>query len=717
MSRKTIILVFIFLAATLKPGRADEGMWLPFLINDMLYEEMQQLGLELTREEIFSFNQSSIKDAVVSFGGGCTAEIISSEGLLLTNHHCGYGRIQYHSTPENDYLKNGFWAMNKNEELPNPGLFVRFLVSVTDVTETVNAQLNESMTVSERNKKINELSDSISNAATKGNNYTANVRSMFSGNDFYLFVYERFNDVRLVGAPPSSIGKFGGDTDNWMWPRHTGDFALFRIYTGPDGSPADFHPDNIPMKPKHFLPVSTSGVKEGDFSMILGFPGSTDRFLTSHGIDYKVNVELPKRIEIRRAKLDIIEEAMASNDDTRIKYSSKQSGISNYWKNFIGMKNALQKHRVADLKRKQETEFAGWVAESSARQREYGDVLATFEKAYEGYNQFGNFSMVHSEAVISGPDILRIARSFNQLNDLLQKDASEDEIKREADRLKRLSDPFYRNFIADVDQKLWSAMMETYNNSIDQKLRAGIFEQINSRFKGDYDRFASQVYKKSIFADKERYLKFLENPKKRTLERDWAFRTATSIFDNAEVVIGQIREYSEMLSTARRLFVKGVREMNPDGMFYPDANSTMRFTYGTVKGYPPADAVYYEYITTLDGVMEKEDPDHHEFVVPEKLSQLYHDKDFGSYGSDDVLPVNFVSSNDITGGNSGSPVLDGAGNLIGLAFDGNWEAMSGDILFEHNLQRTISVDARYILFVIDKFAGAGYLLKEMKLVD
>jgi hypothetical protein len=717
MSRKTIILVFFILAIAFKPGRADEGMWLPFLINDMLYEEMQEMGLELTREEIFSFNQSSIKDAVVSFGGGCTAEIISPEGLLLTNHHCGYGRIQYHSTPENDYLKNGFWAMSKDEELPNPGLFVRFLVSVTDVTEPINAQLTENMSVSDRSKKINELSDSISKAATQGNNYSANVRAMFSGNDFYLFVYERYNDVRLVGAPPSSIGKFGGDTDNWMWPRHTGDFTLFRIYTAPDGSPATYHPDNIPLKPKHFLPVSTSGVKEGDFSMILGFPGSTDRFLTSHGIDYKVNVELPKRIEIRRAKLDIIEEAMASSDEIRIKYASKQSGISNYWKNFIGMKNALQKHDVADQKREQEKQFTDWVAKSSMRQNEYGDVLSTFDKVYDAYNSFGNFTMVHSEAISSGADVLRFARSFNRLHDLLQADAPDDEIRNETERLKLMSESFYRNYIPSVDQKLWSAMMETYNNSLEPELKAGIFEHINRRFKGDYDRFASEVYKKSIFADKEKFLKFLDAPKKRTLERDWAFRTATSIFDNAEVVLAQIREYNEMLLTARRLFVKGVREMNPDGMFYPDANSTMRFTYGTVKGYKPADAVYYDFSTTLDGVMEKENPDHHEFIVPEKLSNLYHLKDFGSYGSNGSLPVNFVSNNDITGGNSGSPVLDGSGNLIGLAFDGNWEAMSGDILFEHNLQRTISVDARYILFVIDKFAGAGYLLDEMELVD
>ncbi len=709
--------MFIFLAASLKPGRADEGMWLPFLINDILYEEMQQMGLELTREEIFSLNQSSIKDAIVSFGGGCTAEIISSEGLLLTNHHCGYGRIQYHSTPQNDYLREGFWAMNKSEELPNPGLFVRFLVSVTDVTEHINGQLNERMSVSERNSKISQLSDSISNAAKNGNQYTANVRPMFSGNDFYLFVYESYNDVRLVGTPPSSIGKFGGDTDNWMWPRHTGDFSLFRIYTAPDGSPAEYHADNIPLKPRHFLPVSTSGIKEGDFSMILGFPGSTDRFLTSHGIDYKVNVELPKRIEIRRAKLDIIEKAMAESDELRIMYASKQSGISNYWKNFMGMENSLKKHRVADSKRVQEETFAQWVSKSPDRQKQYGDVMSTFEKVYEGYNSFGYFSMVYSEAVASGPDVLRFARSFNKLNELLQNGASQQDIAQEADRMKSFVDRLYRNYNADVDQKLWAAMMETYNNNLPANLKADIFEKINKKYNGNFNRFARDVYQKSIFADKDRLLKFLDNPKKRTMERDWAFRTATSVFAKAENVMSQMKENSDMLSTARRLYVKGIREMDPEGMYYPDANSTMRFTYGTVKGYQPANAVYFDYITTLEGVMEKENPDHHEFVVPDELSHLYRNKDFGPYGSKGLLPLNFVSNNDITGGNSGSPVLDGSGNLIGLAFDGNWEAMSGDILFEHELQRTISVDVRYILFIIDKFAGAGYLLNEMKLVD
>ncbi len=716
MIKKTAILAIVFLLAIARPGKADEGMWLPFLINDMLYEQMEEMGLELTREQIFSFNDSSIKDAIVSFGGGCTAEIISDKGLLLTNHHCGYGRIQYHSTPENDILTDGFWAMNLEEELPNPGLFVRFLVAVTDVTDEFSKELNDEMTLEERNRIIKEISERLVKEAKEGNHYTANVRPMFAGNEFYLFTYERFDDVRLVGTPPSSIGKYGGDTDNWMWPRHTGDFSLFRVYTAPDGSPAEYHEDNIPLQPKHHLPVSIKGVEEGDFAMVLGFPGSTDRYLTSYGIDYKLKTELPIRIDIRRQKLDIIESAMAESDEVRIMYASRQSGIANYWKNFIGMSNALERNRVADSKRETEEAFVDWVAEDPSRVAQYGEVMNMFTSAYDGYDGFEAFNYIYWEAIASGPDAVRIAGSFRKLEELLEEKASDEKIEEETKRLKGFIDRFYRNYSMDVDKQMWAAMMQTYYLNVPENLRPEIFNEVIRKFKGDFNRFADEVYKKSVFVSPSALEKFLDNPSLKTLQKDWAFRMATALNEQASEVRKQMAEYDATLEKARRLFIRGLREMDPEGMFYPDANSTMRFTFGSVRGYWPSDAVYFDYVTTLEGVMEKEDPNHHEFVVPEKLSELHQDADYGEYGSEETVIVNFISDNDITGGNSGSPVLDGQGNLIGLAFDGNWEAMSGDILFENQMQRCINVDARYILFVIDKFAGAGHLIEEMTIV-
>ncbi|MFW5707453.1 MAG: S46 family peptidase [Bacteroidota bacterium] len=716
MIRKKSLLLLLLLVALCRPAKADEGMWLPFMINDMLYEQMQEMGLELTREQIFSFNESSLKDAIVSFGGGCTGEIISSQGLLLTNHHCGYGRIQYHSTPENDYLSDGFWAMSKEEELPNPGLFVRFLVNVTDVTQQVESVLNEQMSLSERNEAISKISEELVKEATEGNHYTANVRSMFSGNEFYLFVYERFNDVRLVGAPPSSIGKFGGDTDNWMWPRHTGDFALFRVYTAPDGTPADYSPDNVPLKPRHHLPVSLKGVEEGDFAMILGFPGSTDRYLTSMGIEYRLKNEFPIRINIRREKLDIIEAEMAASDAIRIMYASRQSGIANYWKNFIGMSNALRKHDVASTKKAIEEDFVKWVQQDPRRQQQYGQVMDMFSEALKGYESFQSFNYIFQEAILTGPDVVRLAGQAETLEKLMKEKVSEEEIQDEISRLKTVAERTFRNYDAGVDEKLWAAMMKRFFQNVPMELQPEIFMDINRKFKGNFNSFADHVYSRSIFSSPERFEEFLADPSLKKLQKDWAFRTVSGIYDSASRVRTEMKPYSEKLATARRLFIRGLKEMDPEGMFYPDANSTMRFTYGSVQGYWPSDAVYYDYTTTLEGVMEKENPDHHEFVVPEKLTQLHKDSDFGEYDQDGTMIVNFISTNDITGGNSGSPVIDGAGNLIGLAFDGNWEAMSGDILFEHQMQRCINVDARYILFVIDKFAGASHLIDEMTIV-
>ncbi|MFN2394217.1 MAG: S46 family peptidase [Bacteroidales bacterium] len=716
MNKKTAVFIFAVLLGFMPRTQADEGMWLPFMIDRLLQEEMQEMGLKLTPEQIFSINQSSVKDAIVSFGGGCTAEIISDQGLVLTNHHCGYGRIQSHSTPENDYLTDGFWAMTREEELPNPGLFVSFLISVTDVTDEIMAELNDDMDRRERNNAVRRVSNRLVSEATEETHYQANVRSMFAGNEYYLFVYERFNDVRMVGAPPSSIGKFGGDTDNWMWPRHTGDFSLFRVYTAPDGSPAAYSPDNIPLKPRHHLPVSIRGVKEGDFAMILGFPGSTERYLTSMGIDFKLENEFPIRIEIRRKKLDIIEEAMASSDAVRIKYASKQSGISNYWKNFIGKSNALKRLNVADTKKELEDDFRTWAEQDPSKKETYGNVLTMFEDAYNGYESFHSHNYIFFEAVLTGPDVIRNSLSYRTLERLLNEDAEQQEVQEEIEKLQAFVERLYRNYDENVDRRLWAAMMQIYNREVPVQLRPEIMNEVEKRFKGDYEKFARDVYNKSIFANADNLKNFLAKPSLKALQRDWVYRMATEMFENHNGIQQQMAQYDDMLANANRYFIRGLREMDPEGLFYPDANSTMRFTYGSVGGYQPADAVYYDYVTTVKGIIEKKDPDHHEFVVHDELVELIGDKDFGEYGTDNTMIVNFISNNDITGGNSGSPVLDGEGNLIGLAFDGNWEAMSGDILFEDETQRCINVDARYILFVIEKFAGANHLIKEMTIV-
>jgi hypothetical protein len=717
MKKKLLLLLVLAILVPRSFVKADEGMWLPFMIDDALFSQMQEMGLNLTRDQIFSFTESSIKDAIVHFGGGCTAEIISDMGLVLTNHHCGYGRIQALSSVENDLLTNGFWATGLEDELPSPGLFVRFLVQARDVTDEIAVQLTPDMTEAEREEAIRLKSSEIASGATEGTHYTANVRPMFAGNEFFLFVYETFNDVRLVGTPPESIGAYGGDTDNWMWPRQTGDFALFRVYTAPDGSPANYSPENIPLRPRHHLPVSLRGVTEGDFAMILGYPGRTNRYLTSHGIEFNLENMYQVRIDIRRKKLDIIEQAMAESDEIRIKYASKQSGIANYWKNFIGMSQSLKRLDVAGSKRKLEEEFMLWVAQDPVRQQEYGEVMDMYERAYAGYRQFNSQNFVFAEAMASGPDMLRIANGFDRLLTMLQGKQQGEEMDREVRNLRNLVERTYRNYDQEVDQQLWAAMFRVYYQRLPQENLPDIFQEIARKHRNDFDRYADDVYKNSIFASQERALRFLDRPTARALQNDPAFQAARSVYGNIAEVTPRIQEYDVLVSRAERLFIKGLREMMPEKSFYPDANSTMRFTYGSVDGYRPADAVYFDYKTTLTGVMEKEDPNHHEFIVEEKLKQLYLDKDYGRYGTNGELVVNFIAGLDITGGNSGSPVINGDGHLIGLAFDGNWEAMSGDILFEPEVQRSINVDARYIVFLIDKFAEARWILDEMTIVE
>jgi hypothetical protein len=715
MLKRFLIILMVVVMLPRTSVKADEGMWLPFLLNDALFEEMQSLGFNMTREQLFSFSESSLKDAIVSIGG-CTAEIISGQGLMLTNHHCGKGRIQAHSSVGNDLLRDGFWAASLADELPNPGMVARFLVNVEDVTEQVAAVLRADMTEAQRNMAIRTISAELEKKAVEGTHYTATLRPMFAGNEFFIFVFETFTDVRLVGAPPSSIGEYGGDTDNWMWPRHTGDFTLFRVYSGPDGKPADYSTENIPLKPRHHLPVSVKGVKEGDFAMVMGYPGSTQRYLTSHGIEFNLDKMYPPRIEIRRRKLDIIEAAMAESDQNRIMYASRQSGVSNYWKNFIGMSRALVKHDVAGTKRQQEAAFMQWVNADRSRMVEYGDLMQEYQNIYDGMRQFNSHNFIYMEAMASGPSNLSLAGAFSNLPELLEDKNKREEAQEMINRLRAGAERTFRNYNPQVEEQLWAAMFEEYFNRIPRQNLPEVFQTIERRYRNDFNRYAADVFKNSIFASAEKLNRFLDKPSAKVLKNDPMFVAATSVNQNFQEVNRGLQEYGSRLARAERMYIKGLRQMDPEGMFYPDANSTMRLTYGTVSGYYPADAVYYNYQTTMSGVIEKEDPNNHEFFLDEKLKKLYQNKDFGQYAEDGVMYVNFLSNNDITGGNSGSPVINGDGHLIGLAFDGNWEAMSGDILFENETQRTISVDARYILFVIEKFAGARHLIDEMTIV-
>ncbi|HLN53282.1 MAG TPA: S46 family peptidase [Lentimicrobium sp.] len=712
--RRLVLLFFISISTMV---HADEGMWLPLLIERLNYVDMQKEGLKLTPEEIYSVNHSSLKDAIIQFGNGCTGEIVSSQGLVFTNHHCGYGSIQSHSTIDHDYLADGFWAMSMKEELPNEGLTARFLVRIEDVTKRVLNELNDNMTEEQRADKVSEISKSITDEATKGNGYQARVASFFEGNEYYLFVYEVFRDVRLVGAPPSSIGKFGADTDNWMWPRHTGDFSIFRVYTGPDGKPADYSENNIPLKPKHHLPVSLAGVEKGDFAFIMGYPGGTERYTTSWGVDQAINLNNPTIVNIRAKKLGIMRQDMDADRDVNIKYASKYASIANYWKYFIGQTKGLKRLNVYEEKQKLESEFTNWVNAAPDRKAKYGDVLPGFENAYKNLNDYLIQRIYYSEAIARGAEIMTMANNFIALEkELSLAQPNQDKLTRMKEGIKKYIERHFKNYNEPTDRKLLSAMLEMYYKNVPQNQQPALFRTMVESNKMDFDKLANKIFDKSVFTNKATAEAMAENPNLKKLRNDPAFKLMKAFSDQFYANQDKTEESENTLQKSNRLFIAGLREMQPEKKFYPDANSTMRLTYGKVLDYYPADAVHYDYYTTMNGIMEKEDSTNWEFVVPDKLKQLFENKDFGEYGENGQMPVCFISTNDITGGNSGSPIMNGKGELIGLAFDGNWEAMSGDIAFEPELQRTINVDVRYVLFIIDKYAGAKNLINELTLV-
>ena len=719
---KKLLIVLILVLFITPFVRSDEGMWIPLLIERFNIEIMQEKGFKLTAEDIYSVNRACMKDGVMIFGGGCTAELISPEGLLITNHHCGYGRIQAHSSLEHDYLTNGFWAMTREEELPNQGLTVTFLKYMEDVTSRVLSGVKKKMSEQERNEIIESNISEIVAEATEGNHYSAFIRPFYMGNQFFLFVNETYRDVRLVGAPPSAIGKFGGDTDNWMWPRHTGDFSLFRIYADKDNMPADYSEDNVPYKPAYHFPISLKGVNEGDFTMVFGYPGGTSQYVPSYHISMLIDYIYPKMIELRGKKLDIIKEDMDADPEVRIKYSSKDAGISNSWKRWIGEKSGMERLGTVEKKKEFEKEFTEWMQSKRKREKKYGHLLPSYKSLYEQMQEYSLVNSYTSETIgRSGVEGITMASAFVPLVEAVNNEANEDEINLILERLSSRISRFFRNYNMPTDKKLFIAMLELYGKNLDEEWQIPEYRELFNSCNGDFASIADDIYKQSVFTNHEKAAQFVNNFDSRLiseLEVDPLYILAKGV---NVFLIEQVRdkyiEVSGKIANLDRLYMQAQIEFADDEVLWPDANFTLRVAYGEVGGYEPRDAVYYTHYTTLEGIMEKDNPEIYDYDVPDKLKELYYAKDYGRYAQDGKIPVCFIADNHTTGGNSGSPVINADGHLIGINFDRAWEGVMSDLMFNPDQSRNISLDIRYALFLIDKFAGAGYLLDEMTIVE
>lgn len=701
-----VLLAFVLLPAAF--AGKDEGMWLPMLIGKLNQSDMQKKGFRLTADEIYNVNQGSMKDAVVSLGGFCTGELISSEGLMLTNHHCAFSSIQFHSSVKNDYLTNGFWAYSKQEELSCPEVYASILVRMEDVTERMTK-------ADSKEKEIKAITEE----ATKDNHYTASVKEMFAGNQYFLFVYEKFLDVRLVGAPPSAVGKFGGDTDNWMWPRHTGDFSLFRVYAGKDGKPAAYSPDNVPYTPKYYFPVSMKGVSENDFAMVFGYPGRTDRYLVADALDYNVNAYNPALIKALGKHLEIMKKDMDASDEVRIKLADTYASMANGYKYYIGQTEGLKRLDVISEMRKNNQKFAEWVNADAGRKEKYGTILSGLEQAYNGYKPKAQV-VIFSNVGIGRTGIIRTAAGLSRV--MNARKAQPDAMAEMVEAMRKGLDEQYKDYVAGTDERQLAGALYLYYTEVPKNYHATAVTEILKKYKAktaeeSFRKFAADLFKKSALSSKEKMAKLLEAPTAKSLEADPAIRFADGFFTEFRTKYGaELSAFQTALSGNYKLYQKALMEKNPEKVFYPDANSTLRMTYGTVRPYAPKDAVAFNYFTTAKGILEKMDNTSEEFQVPAKLEKLLRDKDYGAYAVNGELPVCFLTDNDITGGNSGSPVINGNGEIIGCAFDGNWEAMTGDLVYDPSSKRTICVDMRYVLFIIDKYAGAQNLINEMKIV-
>jgi hypothetical protein len=722
MKYKSLITWLLLTIVTAPALLADEGIWIPLLIEKYNIKLMQEKGFKLTSEDIYSVNKACMKDAVLHFGGGCTGEVISSDGLLITNHHCGYGQIQKHSTLEHDYLTNGFWAMSREEELPNPELSVTFLKRMEDVTEKVMKGVSDGLAIAERNKLVSSNISAIIKEATEGTGYSAAVTPFYMGNQYFLFVNESFKDIRLVGAPPSAIGKFGGDTDNWIWPRHTGDFSLFRIYANKENKPAEFSRDNVPYKPIYHFPISLKGVKDGDFTMVFGYPGTTSEYVPSYHIDMVKNYLNPKMISIRTKKIEIIDEAMNSDPLIRIQYSAKKAGLANSWKKWMGELQGLEKMATIEKKREFEKKLSEWISIDNVRTNEYGKILPGYKELYEQLREYIVVNNFTNEVFSTGgAEAVSFARNMKPLADLIVNKSGEDQIKEMKKNLIETGKSFFKNYSLATDKKLFAAVMTVYGENIDLKWQASEYIKLKNQCKGNFSSITDRLYAKTLFSDEARFNKFVNEFNASSiakLNKDPFYNLAISESDFLTVnVKPELNRIYEEIQNLNRDYMKAQMEFDKERVFYPDANSTLRVTYGTVKGYYSKDAVYYTYYTTLKGIMEKDNPLIYDYDVPEKLRELYRKKDYGRYAKDGEMPVCFIANNHTTGGNSGSPVLNAYGQLIGVNFDRAWEGVASDLSFNPDQSRNISLDIRYALFLIDKFAGAGYLLKEMTIIE
>ena len=704
------------------PSKADEGMWLLQMMQEKhLIDRLKAQGLLLEADEVYSPNQVSLKDAVGIFGGGCTGEIISPDGLILTNHHCGYGAIQQHSSVEHDYLKDGFWAKSRQEELPTPGLAFRFVERIDDVTEKVMAKIKageikeeESFTKPFLTRLANE---EMAASDLKGKaGISAQALPFYEGNKFYCIYLKTYKDVRMVAAPPSSIGKFGGETDNWMWPRHTCDFSVFRIYADANGEPAAYSPNNVPLKAKKHLAISLKGIEEGDYAMIMGFPGSTNRYLTQSEIKQRMTATNEPRIRIRGVRQDVLKAEMAASDKVRIQYASKYASSSNYWKNSIGMNKAIIDNKVLETKAEQEARFAKFAQETG--NAEYAKVVAQIDELIEKSNPILYQVTCFNEILRNGIELSLPSNNLDSLKVALQK-KDKANIKKFSDRLKLAFGHIHnKDYNHEVDRKVAKALLPLYAEMVEAENLPAFYATINGRFKGDYNAYVDAMYDNSLFATEANFNKFINKPTVKAIENDLLKQFIEAKYELGDKIYEQAEAAMEGIDLLHKTYVRGLLEMYAPEPKAPDANFTIRFTYGNIKPYDPKDGVHYKYYTTLKGVMEKEDPTNPEFVVPAKLKELYQAKDYGRYAmANGEMPTCFLTTNDITGGNSGSPVINGKGELIGCAFDGNWESLSGDINFDNNLQRCIAVDIRYVLFIIDKLGGCGHLIDEMTIVE
>jgi tetratricopeptide (TPR) repeat protein len=718
MIKKLFISFFIFHFSII--AFAEEGMWIPAFLKKLNESDMQTMGMKLCAEDIYSLNKSSLKDAIVSLnGGGCTAEVISDKGLILTNHHCGFSEIQALSSIEKDYLKNGFWAMSNLEELPAPGMKASFIIMMEDVTSQVMKDVSGPMT-DEALTKIKKNAQEIISKVTEGTHYEATIKPFNYGNSYFLIVQETFTDVRLVFAPPSSIGKFGGDTDNWMWPRHTGDFSMFRIYAGKDNKPAKYSENNVPYKPAHSLPINTDGVKKDDFTMVFGFPGTTKQYLTSFAVENIMNHTNPARIKMREKSLEIIDAAMLSSDTIRIKYAAKQARISNAYKKWIGESKGLKRLNAIEKKKALEAEFTMNVYQKQENIQKYGQTLEKLKELNQQSKDLALAADYFNELVSYGPEFLRYTRNFEYLIDEYTEISKDKEkLNAELEKLKR-GIRFFRNYNAKTDRKIFESLFKMYKEGTPKDLLPDYFLILDKKYKGNYDLLTKDIYEKSIFTDSAKVSAILKNFSSSAVTKikaDPAFMLMKGLYEGYDIKVSPDFQFLNFeIEMEMKTYVAGLMELIPDTYWF-DANSTLRVAYGKVEGSQPKDGIEYNYFTTLDGLMDKYIPGDSEFDVPEKLRQLYYSKNYGTYAEDGKIHVAFTASNQTTGGNSGSPVLNAYGELIGINFDRTWESTMSDVMYDPEQCRNIAMDIRYMLFIVDKFAGATYLLDEMNLMN